>query len=298
MLLVGQPRDVDLAQVLVREVRAGDHDPLGARRPDVEPQRLGQSLPQGSAVPRHVCADAVDVEHLDLGPAADALTERRQLVLRLQIGLDAGERPALNLAGAGVLGGLAAALQHRLRHPPPEALASAQRQQRQERQSPSGTVPEHHACPPPLANQASRPQSPCSRASCRDASAPGSQAEPRRQLPVRRSRVWGSPGCGDATNPARADSAPRSGPRPPRPSRRIRTGPGLARRRHPPRPAHRRRQCATSRRGRTGEPASVATCRSGLSTGFRTVHPSVPKPPGKTISALARVIRCILRKAK
>ena len=134
MLLVGQPRDVDLAQVLVREARAGDHDPLGPRRADVEPQRLGQGLAQGRAVARHVGADPVHVQHLDLGPVADPLAERRQLLLGREVGRDAGERAPLDLAAALVLGRLARALEHRLRHPAPEALAAGQGQEGEQRQ--------------------------------------------------------------------------------------------------------------------------------------------------------------------
>ena len=72
-------------------------------------------------------ADPVHVEHLDLGPVADALAERRQRVLLGQIGLDPGERAPLDLAIAGVLGLSPAALDHRLGHAAAEALAAGER---------------------------------------------------------------------------------------------------------------------------------------------------------------------------
>ena len=133
VLRVGQSGDVDLAQVLVGKARAGDHDPLGARGADVEPEGLRQGLPQGGAVAGNVGADPVHVEHLDLGSLANTRAERRQLVLGLQVGLDTGERTALDLAAPLVLGRLARALQHGLRHAPAEALASGECQRGQER---------------------------------------------------------------------------------------------------------------------------------------------------------------------
>ena len=125
VLRVGEAGDVDLAQVLVREIsgwaitiRFG----RGARMSS--PRALARVWRSVVPSPGTWVPIPCTYSTLTSGRVADAVAVRWQLVLRRQIGRDPGERPPLDLAVAGVLGLLAVALQHRLRHAPPEALAA------------------------------------------------------------------------------------------------------------------------------------------------------------------------------